>query len=80
VELSCLQNDQAKDKNGSHQHAVYFIAEMVRKSTEVARFKHHHGLTVTCSEVGNKNIPLSVSRQFKTTTPTKKEQENSYKK
>jgi hypothetical protein len=26
----------------------------------VARFKLHRGLTVTCSEIGNKNIPLSV--------------------
>jgi hypothetical protein len=31
-----------------------------RNSTEikvVARFKLHRGLTVTCSEIGNKNIP-----------------------
>jgi hypothetical protein len=32
----------------------------VLKSTAVARFKLHRGLTVKCSEVGNKNIPLSV--------------------
>jgi len=31
----------------------------------VARFKLHRGLTVTCSEVGNKNIPLSVMGKFK---------------
>jgi len=43
--------------NSSCQQAVYFIAEIVLKSTVVARFKLHHGLTVTCSEIGNKNIP-----------------------
>jgi hypothetical protein len=42
------------------QQAVYFIAEIVLKLTVVARFKLHRGLTVTYSEIGNKNIPLSV--------------------
>ena len=51
--------------NASCQHAVYFIAEIVVKSTAVARFKLHRGLTVTCSAIGNKNIPLSVSGQLK---------------
>jgi hypothetical protein len=45
------------------QHAVYFIAEIVLKSTVVARFKLHRSLIVTCSEIGNKNIPLSVSNK-----------------
>ncbi len=54
--------------NSSCQHAVYFIAELVLKSTAVARFKLHHGLTVTCSEIGNKNIPLSVGGNRRTTT------------
>src|SRR5690606_24566072 len=43
-----------------HTHAVYFIAEIVLKSTSAARFKLYRGLTVTCSEVGNKNIPPTV--------------------
>jgi len=51
--------------NSSCQQAVYFIAEIVLKSTVVARFKLHHGLTVTCSEIGNKNIPLSVGNKRK---------------
>jgi len=38
---------------------------MVLKSTAVARFKLYHGLTVTCSEIGNKNIPLSVTAKCK---------------
>jgi len=38
----------------SIQHAVYFIAEIVLKSKAVVRFKLHHELTVTCSEIGNK--------------------------
>jgi len=37
----------------------------VLKSTAVARFKLHRGLTVTRSEIGNKNIPLSVSSKTK---------------
>ncbi len=49
--------------HAGHTHAVYFIAEIVLKSTAVARFKLHHGLTVACSEIGNKNIPLSVGRK-----------------
>jgi hypothetical protein len=46
--------------NTSCQHAVYFIAEIVLKCKVVACFKLHRDLTVTCSEIGNKNIPLSV--------------------
>jgi len=34
----------------------------------MARFKLHRGLTVTCSEIGNKNIPLSVIAQCKKPT------------
>ena len=47
--------------HAGHTHAVYFIAEIVLKLTAVARFKLHRGLTVTCSEIGNKNIPPTVS-------------------
>ncbi|HPL94463.1 MAG TPA: TolC family protein [Paludibacteraceae bacterium] len=31
------------------------------KSTAVARFKLHRGLTVLCFEIGNKNIPPTVT-------------------
>ena len=42
--------------NGSCQHAVYFIADLVLKSTAEARIKLYRGLKVTCFEIGNKNI------------------------
>jgi len=32
----------------------------VLKTTSVARFKLHRIMTVTCSEIGNKNIPRSL--------------------
>jgi len=57
-------NARTEKQTTKAQHAVYFIAEIVLKSTAVARFKLHHGLTVTCSEIGNKNIPLSVMRSL----------------
>jgi hypothetical protein len=41
---------------------------MVLKSTAVARFKLYHGLTLTCFEIGSKNIPLSVTPQGKENT------------
>jgi hypothetical protein len=46
-------------------HKRYFIAELVLKSKAVARFKLYHGLTITCSEIGNKNIPPAVRQQKK---------------
>ncbi|MGF7140751.1 hypothetical protein [Roseimarinus sediminis] len=35
----------------------------------MARFKLHRGLTVTCSEIGNKNIPPTVMQNLKTMLP-----------
>lgn len=55
-------------KKHSSQQAVYFIAEIVLKSTAVARFKLYRGLIVTCSEIGNKNIPPAVVCQLKKKT------------
>jgi hypothetical protein len=50
--------------HAGHTQAVYFIAEIAMKSSSVARFKLHHGLTVTHFEIGNKNIPPKRCKPF----------------
>jgi hypothetical protein len=45
----------------------------------LARFKLHGGLTVTYSEIGNKNIPLSVSGQYKKQNTMKNRQNEKLK-
>jgi len=41
----------------------------VLKSTFVARFKLHRGLTVMCSVIGNKNIPPIRYKQLEIRSP-----------